>query len=129
MPASQTTHSYGDIMSEEKAGTRYKKDNTQATVNAYTDILNIFAPGDLPNGLAVNIVENDVNAIYYKVDGTFDGVTWVAILAETGVAKAGNSQLLPSTEAKLKDPWYKIRVQIKPQVPDTQGNVTATITG
>lgn len=116
-------------MSEEKPGIRFKKSATLATVNAYVDILNIFVPGGLPNGMAVNIVENDVNAIHYKVDGTIDGTTWVEIKAETAVAKAANDQLLPSTEVKLKDPWLKIRVQIKSQVVDVHGNVTATITG
>lgn len=116
-------------MSESKAGIRYKISATKASENAYTDILNVFAPGGLPNGLAVNIVENNVNAIHYKVDGTFDGTVWVAIKAETGVAKDGNDQVLPSAEAKLKDPWLKIRVQIKSQVAETHGNVTATLTG
>lgn len=116
-------------MSEKKAGTRWKKSATKTSANAYADILNENVPGDLPAGVAVFLKENNVNAIDYKVDGTFDGTNWVAIKAETGIAKNGSDQVLPSAEAKLKDPWLKIRVQIKSQVAETHGNVTATLTG
>ena len=118
-------------MSETKPGVRFQKSATKATDHhtTYLDLLEIFVPGGLAAGLAVFLKENDTNAVHYKVDGTIDGTTWIAIKAETAIAKNGSTELLPSAESKLKDPWLKLRVQIKSQVEATHGNVTVTITG
>lgn len=79
--------------------------------------------------IAIYLKENNVNAVDYKVDGTFDGTNYQVIKAETEIAKNAEATELPSAEAKYGDPWYKVRVQIKSSVGDTHGNVTATVYG
>lgn len=79
--------------------------------------------------VSVEVVENNVNAIKFKIEGTIDGTNYEEIKAEAQLAKNGKIDVTPADAAKLADPWRKIRVQHKSDVAETHGNTTATIIG
>lgn len=108
---------------------RILKSATGATTNDYADLLEVTIPYGYDQ-VAVHILENDVNAIKYQVLASLDGTLFdTEIKAETVVAKDASDSVLPSAVDALKDPFLKVKVQIKASVGDAQGNVTATILG
>lgn len=105
------------------------KSATATTTDNYADLLVLTVPYGI-NQVGVHILENNVNAIKYKVLGSLDGTLFeTEIKAETVVAKNGSGVVLPSAVAALGDPFQKISVQIKASVGAAQGNVTATLVG
>lgn len=101
---------------------------------ASTDVYVTLVEVDMfehPNSreVSIEVVENNTNAIKYKIDGTIDGSNYEEIKAEATLAKNAKIDITPADNAKLKDPWRKIRVQQKADVGGTQGNTTATIIG
>lgn len=104
---------------------------TLASVNAYANVILVKVPPQVQK-VSVQIVENDVNAIKWKIDGSIDdGTTWEAIRAEQTLAKAGTIALTPSDTGleRLGDPWKQIRVQHKSSVAGVHGNTTVTVIG
>jgi len=103
---------------------------TGTTTNDYGTLIEASIPPQVKT-VSIQLKENNVNAIKYKVDGTIDGSTWEAIKAEATLAKNATIALTPSDTGleRLADPWMKIRVQHKASIADSQGNTTATIIG
>lgn len=103
---------------------------TLASTNSYVSLLDVEIPQHVKQ-VNIQLKENDVNAIKYKIDGTLDGTNYEPIKAETVLAK--NASIAIAKEdtdmGRLGCPWYKIRVQHKASVADTQGNTTATMFG
>lgn len=103
---------------------------TATTTNDYANLLEVTLPPNIQK-VSIQLKENDVNAIKFKVDGTVDGTNYEAIKAETVLAKNAGIALTPSDTGleRLGDPWLKIRIQHKASVADAQGNTTCTAIG
>ena len=63
--------------------------------------------------------EHDVNAIKWRVLGCLDPKNWVVAIAERVVLKGATDSI------STTDPYNFMCVQIKPNVADTHGKVTA----
>ena len=96
---------------------------TQATVNAYSSILLIQSPPFISKFLFV-LKENDTNAIEYQILGSLDGVNWVVVLATADLAKNASVAC-----ASITDPWIWLDLQIRSDVGDSHGSVTAYCSG
>lgn len=103
---------------------------TLASTDEYVTLIDADIPPQVKE-VSIQLKENNVNTIKYKVDGSIDGSTYEAIKAETVLAKNGTIALTPSDTglARLADPWMKIRVQHKSSVAETHGNTTCTMIG
>jgi hypothetical protein len=96
---------------------------TQTSANAYAAVLTTKLPANM-HTFEVYIKENNVNAIKYKISGTYDGTNYIAIKAETVINKNAES-----TPEEITKPFVTIKVEIASNVAETAGNATATIAG
>lgn len=55
----------------------------------------------------IYVIENNVNAITYSVDGSVDNANWVRIVTDQAIAKNG------SDYQTVTDAWIWLRVQVK----------------
>lgn len=89
---------------------------TQTSADAYAIVLTVYVY-PWQNKL-VYVIENNVNAITYSIDGSMNGSDWERILTDEAVAKNG------SDYQTLTDAWVWLRIQFKSTAAGTHSTDT-----
>jgi len=96
--------------------------SSKLTTNAYVSALKIQVPRHI-GSLLLQLVEENVNAVKFKVLGSNDDDNYETLKAETVLAKNA------STYETLTDPWLWVDIQVKASVDDAHGRVTVHVSG